>query len=154
MPDQFVYLFRSHSNDLIRRSYNVSGLSLPADWTGFGAEIDKWVATGAGAGGGFYDEQQPDDGMAALTPLAQKDLSAIMELRDDVTGGTYIRRLPMPNLAKADDVGANPAYVVVNGVTVFNPLHADYITFKTEIETHLISDNGNAVTLQRIYIEE
>lgn len=154
MADKFRFYFRSHSNDLITRDYPVNGAATAANWSGVGAEIDKWVATGAGSGGGFYDEQTADDGLAASTPLAQKDLSAVVELRDNVTGGTYIRRIPMPDLSKADDVGTNPAYVVQNGVTVFNPAHADYATLVTQIETHFISDNGNAVTVQRIYIEE
>jgi hypothetical protein len=154
MPNKFLYRFRSHSNDLITRTYDVANTTAVADWTGFGVEIDKWVVPSTGAGGGFFDEEGPDDGLAASSPLAQKDLSAIIELLDSVTGSTYIRRLPMPNLSKAADGSSNPAFTVQNGVTVFNPDHADYATFKSEIETHLISDNGNACTLQRIYIEE
>jgi len=148
-----IAAWRDFDGDRQQVSYDVAGTSTAVDFTGFVSELEKWNV-GLGAGGGFYDDQALDPGGSASNPLAQNSLQAIIEMTDAVTGGVYTKRLPMPDLAKADDVGTNPAFIQSGGLTVFNPAHVDYGTLKTELETHMISPNGNAVTINRVYIEE
>jgi len=94
----------------------------------------------------------------ATSPIAQGNLRLIMEGQDALTGVIYRFPLPMPDLSKAADGGADPAWIAVGqgsqSLTVANPAHADYATLKTAFEAAVRSPNDNAVTLVRAYIEE
>lgn len=93
----------------------------------------------------------------ASSPIAQAKLRIIAEGKDSVTGTVYRFPIPMPDTGKANS-GSDPAWIAVgqgsNSLTLMNPAHADYDTFKTAFETSVRSPNGNAVTLVRGYIEE
>jgi len=95
---------------------------------------------------------------AASTPIAQGALQLILETEDTVTGGIYRERIPMPDLAKVDDGGANPAWIKTgqgtNSLTVANPDHAGWALLKTAYDAVGLSPNGNPATLKRAYIEE
>lgn len=153
MPSKFIFAYRDFDGDRQQFSLDVAEGTAVANWTTMGAEFDKWVV-GLGAGGGFFDEEAVDPGGSSSNPLAQLSIQGIIEYTDTVTGGVYTQRFPMPDLAKANDVGTNPAYIISGGLTVFNPSHADYATLVAAIEADAISPNGNAVTVNRIYIEE
>lgn len=153
--NKYFIAWRDFDNDRQEVSYDVLDTADVASWTGFAAATDSWLC-GASAGGGFYDDQAPDLGVPSPTPIAQSASQAIIEMVDTVNGRTYRKRLPFPDMAKADDaqVPPQPAFVVSGGLTIFNPDHTDYATIKSEIETNLASPVGNPVTLSRIYIEE
>lgn len=153
MANKFIAAWRDFDGDRQEVSFDVSGATVVADFTGFFSAMDAW-GIGSGAGGGFYDEESVDGGLSASSPLAQSRSQAIIEVIDTVNGRAYRKRLPFPDLSKADDGGTNPAFTVSGGLTVFNPVHADYATLQTEVETHCLSPNGNPVTLARVYIEE
>ncbi len=153
MPNKFIAAWRDFDNDRQQVSYDVSAATTVADFTGFMVALEAWLC-GASGGGGFFDEESVDGGVPASTPVAQSKSQAIIEVIDTVNSKPYKYRAPFPDLTKAADVGTNPAFAVSGGLTVFNPDHADYATLETEIETHLLSPNGNPVTLSRIYIEE
>lgn len=152
MPNEFVVGFRDFDNDKQEVSYPVGSGALLTDLPSFVAALELWTLAASG-GNGFYDDNAADPGNAATSPLAQNSLQAIMEMRDITTGRTYIKRLPMPDMSKGND-GLDNAYTSSGNLTVFNPAHADYDVLKAEMETHVISPAGNAMTLTRIYIEE
>lgn len=105
-----------------------------------------------------YTERIADVGAGkASSPIAQAKLRLIIEGEDAVTGSIYRFPITMPDLAKADD-GVDPAWIAVgqgsNSLTVMNPDHAAYATFKTQFELTAQSPNGNDVLMVRGYIEE
>lgn len=154
MPNKFIFAQRDFDRDRQEVSIPVVDAATVADYTTWAAAVDPWVA-GSQGGGGFFDEEFADAGVAAASPIAQSKLQAIMEVQDTVTGSVYSHRIPFPDMGKAADGGGNAAFVVQGGLTVLNPAHADYAQLQTVIETFQASKIGNnPVTLQRIYIEE
>lgn len=93
----------------------------------------------------------------ATSPVAQANLRIIVEGKDTVTGSVYRFPIPMPDLSKASD-GTDAAWIAVgqgtNSLTVMNPDHTDYGTFKTAFEDNVKSPNGNPVLMVRGYVEE
>ena len=153
MPNQFIGRYRDFDNDVAQTSVNLQNASTAADATALGIHFNGWSA--GNEGGQYYkDELVVDTGNAANTPGAQGALRIVLEMVDDVSSKVYKEFIPMPNLQKANDGGANAAYTVSGGLTVLNPLHADYIAMKTTLDTHWMSPEGNTGTLSRGYIEE
>jgi len=154
MASKMVLAWRDFDRDKQQVGYTVKSTITIADMNPFVTIFNNWSG-GAPAGSYFNDEFAADGGLASTNVTAQSRSQAILELQDAVTGSIFHARLPFPNMLKADDVGANPAYVVSGGYTVFNPAHADYATLKTEVEDNLANpDTGNAVLLNRVYLEE
>lgn len=91
---------------------------------------------------------------AAASPVAQGSTQLILEMQDSVTQGTYIERLPHPDLLKANDVSANPAWIASGGLTIANPAHSAYISMKAALDASWESPLGNPGTLVRAYVEE
>jgi len=92
----------------------------------------------------------------ATSPLAQKGLQLILEIKDSVTGGIYRERYPMPYMAKAAEGGFDAWVATGQGnqsLTVANTLHPDWTTLKDAYDAIGISPLGNAATLERAYIE-
>lgn len=93
----------------------------------------------------------------ASSPVAQGNLRIICEGQDVVTFSIYRYPIPMPDLSKAAS-GGEEAWIALgqgqDSLTVMNPLHPDYATFKTAFEATVKSPNGNDVTFVRGYIEE
>jgi len=153
MPDKFIYRQRDFDNDLVQNSFQINEGLAVTDTGTFDGLLNSWFA---GANGGKFHQLtvDADDGSPATSPIAQPSVRAVFEMTDDVTGKTVYEYIAMPDLAKADDVGTNPAFLNQGGLTVFNPAHADYAAMETWINDNGESAAGNAVTLQRIYIEE
>lgn len=155
MPNQIIIRKRDFDNDVQQASIPVALALTPAS----GGTSDIIAATNfwlGGAEGGIYHKTEinADAGAAAGSPVDQGALQLMIEMVDDVTGRVYTERLPIPDLAKAADVGTNPAWVVSGGLTVMNPEHADYATFKTAWEAGYETPAGNDATFSRGYIEE
>lgn len=157
MADKLIFSWRDYDGDLQKVSYDAfEAADLQAAYNSLKTELDKWTV-GNPSSGGYFEELTVDDGNSASSPIAQSKSQAIIEYKDTVTGrGGYIKRIPFPNLAKANDaqVPPEPAFEVAGGVTIFNPDHTDYPLLKTQLETHLQSPYGNGIQVTRIYIEE
>jgi len=156
-------------SDKVRRSYRdfdgtrqttsiaVDSGATPAERATLSAEMNKWSA---GSPDGHIDENEitAPTGGASTNAVAQESVQAILEMKDAVTGQIYRERIPQAYLDKADDGGTDAAWTVVgqgaNSLTVANPLHEDYPTLVTAIEAVWESPNGNAGTLERMYVEK
>ncbi len=120
-------------------------------------QLDLWSA---GSPDGHIDENEitAPDGGASTDSVAQESTQGIMEMKDAVTGQIYRERLPQVNTGKADDATPDPAWTAVGqgalSLTVANPNHDDYATLVTAIEAVWESPNGNAGTLERMYVEK
>lgn len=153
MPNKFIGGYRDFDNDRVQTSVNLIGAATVSDATAIGLNFNAWSAGNEG-GQFFLDEVLSDSGVAASSPEAQGALRIVLEMVDDVSARTYKEFIPMPSLSKAADGGTNAAYVVSGGLTMLNPLHADYIAMKAALEAAWQSPEGNTGTLSRGYIEE
>ena len=156
-------------SDKVRRSYRdfdgtrqttsvaVDSGATPAERATLSAEMNKWSA---GLPDGHIDENEitAPVGGSSTNPVAQESVQLIVEMVDSVTGGVYRERIPQAELDKADDGGADPAWIVTgqgqNSLTIANPAHEDYPTLLAAIEAVWESPNGNAGTMNRAYIEK
>lgn len=156
MADKYLFSWRDFDNDRQQVSWDVleAGAS-NADWQAWKAEFDKWTA-GSDGEGGYFEILQSDSGVGASTPVAQSSTQAIVEYTDTVTGRPYVKRIPFPDLTKADDaqVPPQPAFIQSGGLTIFNPDHTDYAPLVSAIENTAVSPAGNFVQVTRIYLEE
>lgn len=153
MPDRFIYKQRDFDNDLVQNMIFINeGLAITDSGT-FKGLLDAWFA---GANGGTFHQLTvaADGGTPATSPVAQPSVRAVFEFTDDVTNKTVYEYVAMPDLSKAADGSTNEAFIRSGNLTVFNPAHADYIALKAWLDANGESEAGNAVTLQRIYIEE
>lgn len=158
MPDKVTVGFRDFDGDKQTTSIVVSDASTDVQRQNVADGLQVWSG---GANAGYIEqiEREPDTGVSATSPVAQKAVQAIIEMRDTVTGRIYTERLPMPELQKSADVGTNDAWIVVGSgtgsLTVANPLHADYdLYLKQPLEAAWQSPAGNSGELVRVYIEE
>jgi hypothetical protein len=94
----------------------------------------------------------------AITPIAQGSTQLILEVEDTNTGVIYRERMAMPDLGKANDAGADPAWLAVgqgsNSLTIINPAHSSWDTLKAAYDAVGVSPEGNNTVLVRAYIEE
>lgn len=160
MADQVFLGLEDFDGDMQLTSVKVADVADRADFATWDAEMVTlraqlllWSAGRARIQGYrlVVNEQVPG---AASSPIAQNAVQLILEMQDDTTQGIYIERIPAAALAKANDVGTNPAWIASGGLTIANPAHADYITLKAAIEASWESPNGNTGVLARAYIEE
>lgn len=97
---------------------------------------------------------------AASSVVAQKTTKLVLITRDTVTQNTYIERIPMADLTKADDAGPPvvPAWIVTgvgnNKVTTLNPEHSAFTLLKTQYDAVGRSPLGNPSELLSAYIED
>lgn len=95
---------------------------------------------------------------AATSPVAQGNITLILEVEDTVTGIVYREKFPMPDLTKAADGGSNAAFIKTgqgqNSLTIINPDHAAWATLKTAYDAVGESPEGNDTVLLRAYVEE
>lgn len=164
MPDKYVLKYQDFDGDPQTTSINVQDVDDAVDfptWRGqlnnLGVFMDSWGA-GRNAFGG-YNVTDVDNGPgAAATPIAQKSTQLILETQDTVTGVIYRERLPMPDLAKADDAGGDPAWIAVgqgaNSLTRMNPDHEDFASLKAAYDLVGRSPEDNPAVLVGGYIEE
>lgn len=152
MANQFVGRYRDFDGDVKQVSVDLIPAATATEASAIGLHFNSWSAGGEG-GQFFKDELQVDSGSAG-TLVAQGALRIVLEMVETSTGKIFREFIPMPNLSKADDVGANPAFIVSGGLTVLNPDHADYAAMKTDLDANWQSPDGNAGTLSRAYIEE
>lgn len=156
MADKYIFSWYDFDKDRQQVSFDVleAGGSI-ADYQAWKTEFDKWTA-GSDGEGGFFEILVDDSGVASSNPVAQSRSQAIIELEDSVNGKVFKKRLPFPNLTKANDAQTppEPAFVRSGGLTVFNPDHTDYGTLKSAIENTAVTPDGNSALVSRIYIEE
>lgn len=153
MANQFIGRYRDFDNDVAQTSVNLIGTATKANATTIGLHFNGWSAGNEG-GQAFKDEILSDTGVAAGSPAAQGALRTVLEMVDDVSGRAYKEFIPISNTGKANDGGANAAYIVSGGLTMLNPAHADYIAMKADLDAYWQSPEGNSGTLSRAYIEE
>ena len=153
MPNQFIGRYRDYDNDVKQTSVALQPTAVEADAVTLGATFNVWSA-GQEGGQYFQKELLADSGNGSNSVIAQGKLRIVLEMVDDVTGKTFREFIPMPSLDKAADVGTNSAYIKSGGLTMLNPLHSDYVTMKSTLDTHWMSPAGNNGTLSRGYIEE
>lgn len=120
------------------------------------AEINKW-SRGRDHSAERVDLIEDNGPGKATSPIAQAKLRLVVEGQDTVTGSVYRFPIPMPDLSKLSD-GTDDAWLAIgqgsNSLTVMNPDHADYASFKTAFENTVRSPNENPVIMVRGYIEE
>lgn len=155
MPDKIIFAWRDYDNDRQQVSYDfLEATDFTAKAPALKTELDKWTIGGEG-GYGYFEQLVEDGDSPATSPIAQRSTQAIVECLDTVNGRTYTYRIPMPDLTKVADgqFPPQPAFTVTDGKTMFNPLHTDFALLVTAFDG-MQSPVGNAVTIQRIYIEE
>lgn len=153
MTDKLVYRKADYDGDIQQISIDVADGTLEADVSTLYSQIDAWIA--GENRGAFHSEQiLGDTGQASSDVTVQGALQCIAEVVDAVTGRSYMYRLGIPDLSKVDDIDTDPAWVKSGGLTVANPAHADWPTLQQEFADNVLSPLGNAVTLERLYIEE
>ena len=157
MPNQIQVAFRDYDSTRQQTSIDVSAASTPVERLALKNALTVWSA-GASDGFVFREEVEAPTGASAATAVAQDDMQLIIEMKDAITGQIYRERLPMPDTAKANDVGGDPAFIPQGqgqaSLTVMNPDHDDYATLQSAINQVWLSPNGNAGTFQRAYIEK
>jgi hypothetical protein len=164
MPAQLRFIKDDFDGDSKTVSWDVQDPTEQGSYAAFTAanallyqEINKWSAGRDHAADHVIVLDENGPGRAAL-PIAQGNLRLIVEGQDTVNGQVYRFPIPMPDLAKAADGGSDPAWLAIgqgsNSLTVMNPDHTDYGTFKTQFEATVKSPNDNPVVMVRGYIEE
>lgn len=148
--------FRDHGNQPVSTGIPVQTIAIQAEKEAIVNAVQLWSA-GEDDGADEINEIEARIGVGSTSPLAQSGVYAYMVMRDNITGDDYRERLPMPDLGKAVDVGANLAWLSETdssgkSTSVANPLHADYATLKSALESAYVSPNGNTATLTRIYV--
>lgn len=157
MSDKVRRSFRDFDGTRQTTSIAVDSGATPAERATLSAEMNKWSA---GLPDGHIDENEitAPVGGASANSVAQESVQLIVEMVDSVTGGVYRERIPQAYLDKADDGGADPAWVKTgqgaNSLTIANTAHEDYPTTLAAIEAVWESPNGNAGTMNRMYIEK
>lgn len=164
MPAQLRFMKDDFDGDSKTASWEVKDVAEQTTYAAFTAanallyqEINKWSAGREHSADHIVLLEDNGPGKAAL-PIAQGNLRLIIEGEDDTTHQVYRFPIPMPDLAKAADGGADSAWIAQgqgsNSLTVMNPAHADYATFKTQFEATVKSPTGHGVLMVRGYIEE
>ncbi len=157
MSDKVRKSYRDFDGTRITSSIAVDGGATTGERATLSSEMNKWSA---GNPDGHIDEDEiaVPTGASASSPVAQESTMGILEMKDGTTGQIYRERLPMVDTAKADDGTPDPAWTTTgqgaNSLTVANPDHDDYATLVTAIEAVWESPNGNAGTLERLYVEK
>jgi len=120
-------------------------------------QIDLWSSGRAHRVDHILNQADNGPGKAS-SPVAQGSLALILEVQDTVTGVIYREKVPMPNLSRANDAGGDAAWLAVgqgsNSLTIINPAHSGWDTFKTAYDAVGVSPEGNDTELIRAYIEE
>jgi hypothetical protein len=160
MPNQFRVVYDDFDGDAKTTSIAVRDepySTQAAKLDTFAVQLDLW------AGGRNHRVDHilnvVDNGPGrATSPVAQGSTTAVLEIQDTVTGIIYREKLPMPNLVRGNDVGGNSAWIAVgqgqNSLTIMNPEHAGWATFKAAYDAIGVSAEGNDAVLVRAYIEE
>ena len=157
MSDKVRRSYRDYDGTRQTTSIAVDSGATPAERATLSAQMNLWSA---GLPDGHIDENEitAPVGGSATSPVAQESTQGILEMKDAVTGQIYRERIPQINTNKADDGGSDPAWTTTgqgaNSLTVASSAHEDYPTLKTAIEAVWESPNGNAGTLERLYVEK
>ncbi len=157
MPDQVQASFRDFDGTRQTTGIAVDTGATPTERLAIFDEIVKWSA---GSPDGHTDQNviTAPDGGASSNPVAQEAVQGIMEMKDAVTGQIYRERIPQAATDKADDGGADPAWTTegqgANSLTVANQDHDDYVALAVAMDAAWESPNGNAGTLEKLYIEK
>lgn len=154
MAATIVY-FRDFGNDVVSTGIPTQITATAVEQQELVDQLQAW-SRGENDGADSLTEIEARIGNGSNNPDAQSGVYAYIEMKDNITGDNYRERLPMPDLGKADDVSANPAWISQqeNGksIAVMNSVHADYAAFKAGIEDVYVSPNGNTAQLVRVYL--
>lgn len=155
MPSVQIY-FRDFGGEVVSTGIPINPATIQAEQEALVDAVQLWSA-GENDGADVCLELEARVGNGATSPLAQSGVYAYAVMRDNINGRTYKERIPMPDLAKAVDVGSNTAWLSEtdasgNSISVANQLHADYATLKSAIEDAYVSPNTNTAQLVRVYV--
>lgn len=152
MPDKLVVRRRDFDNDPVQRSFDIDSAATATQINNMSASLSAWLG---GTQGGLFRqvEFEADVKAGGVVPSDQASLVLIIEMLD--TGNSTDKvYLPIPDLTKPVDGESDPAWIVVGGLTVMNPAHSQYDTFKADIEAIYVSPDGNTATMVRGYVAE
>jgi len=102
--------FRDHGAQRVGTGIPVQAAANTAARQAVADGIQLW-SIGQDSGVDNVVELEADAGVGATSPVAQSGAYAYMLMKDNVNGKTYRERVPMPDLAKAVDVGINIAWL-------------------------------------------
>lgn len=88
------------------------------------------------------DREQIRPFVRAVNSVAQVNIQWVVTYEDDVTTAQYNVRMPTADLE--DET------LLMPGTNEWDPTDAKWVTFKTNFEAHVLSPDGNAVTLQKV----
>jgi hypothetical protein len=151
-----IVYFRDFGGEVVSTGIPIQAISTDPEKAAIVDQIQLW-SIGENDGADELAEIEARIGNGANSPAAQSGVYAYLVFQDNVNGRNYKERLPMPDLAKAVDVGLNEAWtaevdVSGNSVAVANPLHADYVTLKAALEAAYVSPAGNTAQLVKVYV--
>lgn len=157
MPHQVTRSFRDFDGTRQTTSFAIASDATPGQRLAIANALNLWSA---GEPDGHIDQYEIDapTGNASTNPVAQESVQVIVEMKDSVTGTIYRERIPQAYLDKAVDVDTDDAWTVTgqggNSLTIANSEHVDYNILKNALDAKWISPNGNAGTMERMYIEK
>lgn len=88
------------------------------------------------------DREQIRPYLRAVNSVAQTNIQWVITYEDDVNFSQYNVRIPTADLE--DET------LLMPGTNEWDPTDALWVTFKTDFEAHVLSPDGNAVTLQKV----
>lgn len=155
MSGRLTLVYRDYDGDLKQSSFI---LASPAS---DGSDLATWTseasalrdALSALSGGVMAEDRRTitetsGSSARAASPASQAHFRAIIQYSDDVTGKVYQDAfVPVPKLA--DDT----LWETIGGVTRAKTGVTAVDTFIAAFEAHVLSVDGNAVTVQQIYVE-
>lgn len=157
MGDQVTRSLRDFDSTRQTTSFAVDSAASPGQRLALANAINLWSA---GEPDGHIDQYEisPPVGIASSNPVAQESVQVIVEMKDAVTGTIYRERIPQAYLDKPVDIDTDPAWTVSgqggNSLTVASSIHTDYNIMKNAVDAIWRSPNGNAGTMERMYIEK
>lgn len=157
MPHQVTRSFRDFDSTRQTTSIAVASDATAGQRLAIGNALNLWSAGNPDGHVDNYEITAPS-GNASTNPVAQESVQVIIEMKDAVTGTIYRERIPQAALDKAVDVDTDAAWTVTgqggNSLTIANPEHVDFSILKNALDAKWISPNGNAGTMERMYIEK
>lgn len=151
-----IAYFRDFGGEVVSTGIPVQSISTQAQRQAIVDQIQLW-SVGQNDGADEVLQLEARIGAGATSPLAQSGMFAYFVFKDNVNSRTYKERLPMPDLAKAVDLGGEQAWIPItdssgNSITHMNMLHADAVTLKAAMEAAYVSPAGNTAELVDVFI--
>lgn len=157
MAHQVTRSFRDFDSTRQTTSFAVASDASAGERVAIANALNLWSA---GEPDGHIDQYEisAPSGVASSNPVAQESVQVIVEMKDTTTGTIYRERIPQAYLDKAVDADTDAAWTITgqggNSLTIANSAHTDYNILKNALDAKWISPNGNAGTMERMYIEK